>query len=217
MIKEKKEQKMKVINLIGAPGSGKSTTMLGMTYQMKMLGLSVENTPEYFKELILEGTDKCRFGGQLMVLAEQNKRLDRCVEKNDFVITDCPLPLIGYYTHKAGGYVSSFDNMSMELFEMYDNVVYFIERTHAFEEEKRNHGDKESRIIEQELPKYLEDRGVTFKKVKSHNGLVDDIIKDLILSNVIKAEQLKNNRIDPVLYNSIKHLNVKHLNKRKDI
>ena len=203
---------MKVINLIGAPGSGKSTTMLGMTYQMKMLGLSVENTPEYFKELILEGTDKCRFGGQLMVLAEQNKRLDRCVETNDFVITDCPLPLIGYYTHKAGGYAPSFDSMATEMYEMYDNVVYFIERTHAFEEEKRNHDDNESRLIESELPRYLEDRGIEFKRVKSHNGLVEDIVKDLILTNVIKAEQLRNNRISPEMYDRFKGLN-----KRKDL
>ena len=42
---------MKVINLFGAPSCGKSTTMLGLTYQMKMLGLNVENTPEFFKEM----------------------------------------------------------------------------------------------------------------------------------------------------------------------
>lgn len=185
---------MKVINLIGAPGSGKSTTMLGMTYMMKMLGLSVENTPEYFKELILEGADKCRFGGQLMVLAEQNKRLDRCVETNDFVVTDCPLPLIGYYTHKAGGFAPSFDRMALEMTEMYDNVFYFIERTHAFEAEKRNHDDTQSRMIEIELPSYLEERGIKFKVVKSQANLAEEIIKDLIASNVITFEQLMNNR-----------------------
>ena len=198
---------MKVINLIGAPGSGKSTTMLGLTYQMKMLGLSVENTPEYFKELILEGTDKCRFGGQLMVLAEQNKRLDRCVETNDFVITDCPLPLIGYYTHKAGGYAPSFDKMANEMYEMYDNVVYFIERTHAFEEEKRNHSDIQSRLIEQELPIYLEERGISFKRVKSHNNLVEELVKDMVFSNVIKQNQLENNRISKELSERFKSLN----------
>lgn len=198
---------MKVINLIGAPGSGKSTTMLGMTYEMKMLGLSVENTPEYFKELILEGTDKCRFGGQLMVLAEQNKRLDRCVEKNDFVITDCPLPLIGYYTHKAGGFAPSFDSMVNEIYDTYDNVVYFIERTHAFEEEKRNHDDSQSRLIEQELPAYLQERGITFKRVKSHVGLVHEIVKDLIFTNVIKSEQLMNNRISPDMYSKFSGIN----------
>ena len=89
---------MKVINLFGAPSCGKSTTMLGLTYQMKMLGLNVENTPEFFKEMIYEDGRTERFGGQLYILGEQNRRLARLQEKSEFVVTDCPLPLIGYYT-----------------------------------------------------------------------------------------------------------------------
>lgn len=38
--------------------------MLDLTSDLKLMGLSVENTPEFFKELILEDSHKAAFGGQ---------------------------------------------------------------------------------------------------------------------------------------------------------
>ena len=127
---------MKVINLFGAPGSGKSTAMLGLTFKMKMAGLSVENTPEYFKEVIFEKTDPALFGGQLFVLGEQNRRLARLIKTNQFAVTDCPLPLIGYYTPE--NYIDGFHQFIDNLFNKYDNENYFIVRNHQFENEKKN-------------------------------------------------------------------------------
>lgn len=183
---------MKVINLCGAPGAGKSTTMLGLTYQMKMMGLSVENTPEFVKELILEESHRANFGGQLYILAEQNRRLARLVGKNDFAITDCPLPLIGYYTPE--NYVEGFDSFVKNLYHGYDNINYFIVRKHNFENEKRIHGEEESDKIASELPAYFEKNGIVFKVIESSPDLVEKILADLINENIIKFEQLQKSR-----------------------
>lgn len=184
---------MKVINLFGAPGAGKSTTMLGLTYKMKMMGLSVENTPEFFKELILEGSDKADFGGQLVILGEQNRRLARLINKNDFAVTDCPLPLVGFYAPEK--YVEGFHEFVNNLYNRYDNSMnYFIVRKHEFENEKRIHDEKESDLISTELPKYLEKFNVPFKYIESGDDLVDIIIDDLIENNIISNEQLNNSR-----------------------
>lgn len=102
------------INLLGAPGCGKSTTMLGLTYKMKMMGLNVENTPEFFKDLVLEESDKSEFGGQLYVLGEQNRRLAR-LKHVDFAVTDCPLPLVGYYTSED--YIPGFQYFVQNLLD----------------------------------------------------------------------------------------------------
>lgn len=183
---------MKIINLYGAPGAGKSTTMLGLTYIMKMMGLSVEHTPEFFKELILENSDSEKFGGQLYILGEQNRRLARLKGQNDFAVTDCPLPLIGYYTPED--YIDGFDTIVKNLYHKYDNVNYFILRNHEFESEKRIHDETQSDEIASKLPEYFEKNGVVYKVMRSGPDLVERIIEDLIEQKIISPENLANAR-----------------------
>ncbi len=185
---------MKVINLYGAPSAGKSTAMLGLTYQLKLMGLSAENTPEFFKEMIYENSSAETFGGQLYVLGEQNRRLARLKGKNDFTITDCPLPLIGYYTSE--GYVDGFNQFLNNLYHSYDNVNYFIVRKHEFESEKRAHNQDQADAIEQALPEYLERMGVECIVMESGEDLVERIIEDMIQRNVIEVDQLANARLE---------------------
>lgn len=187
---------MKVINLYGPPGCGKSTTMEGLTYEMKLLGLSVECTPEVFKELILEEAEKTKHGGQLTILAKQNARLVRLDGKNDFTITDCPLPLIGYYTPQD--YITGFHDTINSLYNHYDNVNYFIIRKHEFENEKRSHDEEQSLRIEKEIPVFLDKYGIPFKTlestVPSGERLVNRILTDLIETNVITLDHLSKSR-----------------------
>ncbi len=183
---------MKIINLFGAPSAGKSTAMLGLTYQMKMMGLSVENTPEFFKEMIYEDGRAELFGGQLYVLGEQNRRIARLVGKNDFAVTDCPLPLIGFYT--AEDYVLGFHQFVKNLNNKYNNVNYLILRKHEFENEKRVHDEDQSKKIEEDLPIYLTNLGIEYKIIESSNKLVEDLLEDLIKTNVIAKSHLLKSR-----------------------
>jgi hypothetical protein len=183
---------MKTINLFGAPSSGKSATMLGLTYQLKMNGLSAENTPEFFKELILEGSDKTDFGGQLYILSEQNRRLARLEGKNDFAVTDCPLPLIGFYTKE--NYINGFKKFVNNLFENYDNVNYFLVRKHEFENEKRNHDAEQADEINIKLMKYLQKKNIPFKIIETDQDVISVILHDLVHKNIITLEQLENSR-----------------------
>lgn len=183
---------MKVINLFGAPGAGKSTTMLGLTYKMKMMGLSVENTPEYFKELILEEGQHAKFGGQLHVLSEQNRRLARLLGKNDFAVTDCPLPLIGFYT--PGDYFNGFSDLVTQLNNQYDNVNYIIIRKHEFENEKRDHNEEQSDLIAEELPEHLRKNNIEYKVFESSEDLVERIFHDLVSERIITPNHLQKSR-----------------------
>lgn len=192
---------MKIINLFGAPSAGKSTAMLGLTYQMKMMGLSVENTPEFFKEMIYEDGRAELFGGQLYVLGEQNRRIARLVGKNDFAVTDCPLPLIGFYTSEE--YVTGFHDFVKNLNNKYSNINYLILRKHEFENEKRVHDEDQSKKIEQELPLYLTNLGIEYKVFESSNNLVEDLLNDLINSGIISREHLINSR-NPEIRNKYK-------------
>lgn len=183
---------MKVINLFGAPSSGKSSAMLGIAYHLKMAGLSIEKTDEYFKELILEQTQKGDFGGQLSILSEQNRRLARLLGKNDFAVTDCPLPLITYYT--PNDYIESFKSFSLDLFRQYDNVNYFLQRNHEFETEKRDHDEHQSNQIHLELIEFLSLHQIPFKMIQTGPNLVQEIIEDLCNQSIITQTHLEKSR-----------------------
>lgn len=83
--------KLKVINLWGAPGVGKSTTAAGLFNLMKAKGHSVELITEVAKDLTYE-QQYPRLANQLHILAEQDLKLRRLEGKVEWVITDSPLP-----------------------------------------------------------------------------------------------------------------------------
>ena len=43
-----------VVNLFGGPGAGKSTLMAYLFYKLKILGVEVEMSPEFAKDLVWE-------------------------------------------------------------------------------------------------------------------------------------------------------------------
>lgn len=195
---------MKVINLFGEPSAGKTATMLSLAGKMKKMGLSVDIASEFYKELVYENThsgnahfDKIventrnqvlKFGGQLSILSEQNKRLARLSGTVDFAITDCPLPLIAYYTPK--GYVEGFEKFALNLFQSYDNCNFFIKRNHEFENKARVHSEEQALEISKELPSYLN----KFLKGDVKEVFTGDFIEDEILAILAEKDIIKLNK-----------------------
>ena len=67
----------KVINLVGGPGSGKSTAMAGVFYNLKRLGVNCEMVTEYVKDKVWEESfktieDQFYLNGQLKVYRKRN-------------------------------------------------------------------------------------------------------------------------------------------------
>jgi ABC-type oligopeptide transport system ATPase subunit len=128
-VKNKKEIKMLIINLWGAPGSGKSTTASGLFFLMKINKKKVELVTEFAKELVWEKRENM-FGDQVSIFSEQNRRLCRLEDHNiDFAITDSPLPLPVFY--QPQNYLPSFEQMVFEQFHRYNNLNYFLKRKHS--------------------------------------------------------------------------------------
>jgi len=79
---------MKVINLFGGPGSGKSTTAAGLFQKMKLKHMSVELISEYAKKLVYSNRLENMLDQQEYIFAKQNNMLHMLRDKVDFVITD---------------------------------------------------------------------------------------------------------------------------------
>lgn len=137
---------MKVINLFGGPGIGKSTFASYLFYKLKSEGYNAELVSEYAKELTWEENfDK--LSDQLYVTAKQNRRLNRLKNKVDVVVTDCPILLgINYSTPSyIGGF---FVPMVFSLFESYTNINIVLDRVKPYVNEGRTQTEEEARNID---------------------------------------------------------------------
>lgn len=136
---------MKVINLWGSPGAGKSTTAAGLFYKMKTAGYNVELVTEYVKDAVWDERTNL-FKDQLYLLAQQNRRLERLRGKVDYAISDSPLLLVLAYSPKD--YYNSFNGIVLDIWNSYDNYNYLLHRKHKYINEGRIHTETEANMID---------------------------------------------------------------------
>lgn len=91
-----------VINIFGAPGSGKSTTAAGIYYNLKLQHAHCEMVREYIKNWSWEGRKPGKYD-QLYILGKQAKYESNLYGKVDYIITDSPIILSGFYEHIYDG------------------------------------------------------------------------------------------------------------------
>lgn len=149
----------KIINLFGAPGAGKSTVAAELFAYMKKEKYSVELVTEYAKDLVWSERHNM-FPQQDYIFAKQRHRIDRLVDKVDFVITDSPIILSAMYPEFVGSSwnvdtLSSFRMFVKQVYAMYDNINMFLERQHAYDPVGRNQTEEESDEISRRMLNWL--------------------------------------------------------------
>jgi tRNA uridine 5-carbamoylmethylation protein Kti12 len=135
---------MKVINLFGSPGTGKSTTAAGLFFLMKTAGLSVELISEYAKQMVWDERSRM-FQDQIYLTAKQNHKQDMLRGKVDYCITDSPL-LLGLH-YAAPDYYPSYRVLLKEIWNSYENINFFLTRVKPYVAVGRNQNEEESNRI----------------------------------------------------------------------
>lgn len=173
---------MKVINFFGCPGAGKSTTAAALFAFMKNKGLNVELVTEYFKELVWENTAK-KTTDYLYVLANQNRRLERLRDKVDYIVTDCPLLLVGFYATKYGKHIDIVSNLSRDMYNTYDNINFLISAPKEISSSGRIHSLEESLQLGQEMMAYLIDNwqvGADICLINNDKNIINNCLKHIL-------------------------------------
>lgn len=171
---------MKIINLYGGPGSGKSTTAAGLFSLMKMEGQRVELVTEFARDEINSGNSH-RLQDQDWIFAHQHHRIQRLQDSGvDYVITDSPLLLMLVYADDVWcdkPYLSSFKTFVYEVNATYNSYNFFIERNDEFFEDDggRVHDLEQSKKIDERILAMLDYHRVPYTKFAAGDNQIKKI------------------------------------------
>lgn len=168
---------MKVINLFGGPGVGKSTTAAGLFFEMKKMGLEVELVQEYAKDMVWEQRHNV-LEDQIYVFAKQQRRIARLVAHNiSWVITDSPIPL-GLVYVKPDTLGDNFSNLVMETFDSYENYNFLLSRNVAYNPVGRNQKNVQEAVdFDVKVHNLMKKYQMTYKPIVGGEPAVPSILK----------------------------------------
>lgn len=174
-----------VINLIGGPGSGKSTCASGIFYELKKLGINCELSLEFVKDKVWEESYKV-LDDQLYVFGKQYHKLFRLKDKVDVIITDSPL-LISIHYNKISS--QHFNNLVVEQYHTFNNLMYFINRSETYQTEGRLQTKEESEMIDRDIKTILETYGIDYTEISC-----EDAVKHIVneVKNKLNQEYSEN-------------------------
>ena len=153
---------MKVINLFGGPGTGKSTTAAALFALMKRNGYNVELITEFAKDLVWTERNK-ELGDEIYIFGKMYHKLWRLKGKVDYVINDSPLPFCHYYDREK---IKYFKEFVMNAFNSFDNINFLLKRHFKYQEEGRIQTESEADLVDSDIRSLIETNGIfIFKEI----------------------------------------------------
>lgn len=166
---------MKVINLFGGPGTGKSTVAADLFAKMKWMNKNVELIGEYAKDATWEKRHQL-FDDQLYILAKQNRKLERLKNQVEYVITDSPLLLnIAYIDPNY--FPLTYPKFVRNLYDSYNNLNIFLLREKPYHAIGRRQTEEEARAIDARVIDLLHDSNQEWYTIKADEKARDEILK----------------------------------------
>ena len=177
------KRKVRSLQLLGGPGSGKSTTSHGLMYTLKKNRKEVECIQEYVKSWIHEGraildTD------QIYLLSKQARKEQILVGKTDFIVSDSPIIMSPTYEkmytqapYVCQSIVEKFQAEAKRAGVEYEYI--YLNRTQPYNPVARNQNEKEAIEIDIKLKEYLVEHKIPFITVDVGENTVDEICERL--------------------------------------
>lgn len=166
-----------IVNLFGSPGAGKSTLAAGLFYFLKRSGVNCEIIPEFAKTLTWAQRHK-ELKTQPYVFGKQLIQIDRCQDQVECVITDSPILLSYFYTDDS--YPASFKQSVFDIYNLYNNLNFFIKREKEYNPVGRNQTAEESDAISDKILAFLQNSGIDFMECSGNieADRLAEVIKD---------------------------------------
>jgi hypothetical protein len=143
-----------------------------------MLGINCELVSEFAKDKTWEHNDTA-LNCQEYVFGKQSYRLARCRDEVDVIITDSPLPLTIIYT-KDEKLVEPMTNLVMTIFDSYDNINFFINRTKPYNPKGRNQTAEESDAISLRIKELYNKLNIPYTEIEGNAAGYEAAIKIIV-------------------------------------
>ena len=170
-----------VVNLLGGPGSCKSTSAALLFAILKRKDINAELVTEFAKSAAWENNVKA-IENQAYVFGKQCYKMSRCADDVDVIITDSPLILSIIYNHDKR-LTENFNLSVMDVFNSYNNLNVFLNRAQKYDHKGRFQTEDEAKAIDEEILSTLKERGVPYIKV-TPNDEGYQFITDLIMTKL---------------------------------
>lgn len=144
---------VKVINLFGGPGSGKSSTAAGLFHLMKYANLKVELVREFVKYAAWTNNDSL-FEDYIYIFAKQQRQQRILRDKVDWIITDSPIILAPIYAKNNG--TESFFTLCLDTFKEYENINFFLRRDKEYHSYGRTQTEQQAWAMDGQIRNFLD-------------------------------------------------------------
>jgi len=171
---------MRVINLLGGPGLGKSTTAAHLLYLLKTKGYDAELVPEHAKLLFYMEVSKLQWNNQLEILSNQYKWLHCLNDKIDYAIVDSPLINSAIYVDDP-----HINKLSLNLFNKFSNTNFLLSREDSYYSNNgRGQTLEEARLIDRKVELFLNRNNIPYYVEEvSRGGIGYSILKKIRASH----------------------------------
>ena len=149
-----------LINLIGAPSRGKSTTAGRLFAKLKGMDLNAELSPEYVKQWVYRGQSVTPFD-QMYIFGKEVYRQSHLFNKVDFLISDSPVMLTAFYHLYVNG-DNALREVCKDFYDMAERIAnvkvlnFFLTRKKKYQTKGRFHTEEQAQEIEHLLHSFLE-------------------------------------------------------------
>jgi hypothetical protein len=171
-----------VINLFGAPASGKSTTAAGLFYRLKLANKDCELITEYVKRMARMGKPIQMFD-QIKIFSKQAVSEYELYNTTDYLITDCPLLLPAIYHNHYNNNQSTTDIALTIMRQASNNGVtyknFMLKRTVPYVQVGRYETEDAANALDGFITKQLQACGVDFTAIENDENTLEKIMRVL--------------------------------------
>ena len=175
-----------VINIIGAPGVGKTTISALLFARLKLRGYICEYVQEYAKKLVWM-KDYDSLNNQYHVTKKQYELLQQISGHVNFIVTDGPLIHGIYYNKYNKDNISNIDKTEkyiLDSFNKFNNINIVLDRVNRvnrkYETEGRIQTEDEAKDIDIILKHLLKINSIKYVNYPAEESSLNDIIEFIV-------------------------------------
>lgn len=167
---------MILVNLYGAPGTGKSTGAAYIYSKLKLEGINCELVTEYAKDMVWDQNKKAIYN-QAYIFGNQYYRISRLENEVDVVITDSPLLLsIIYNKDKRLG--NEFIQLVKSVSNSYENRIDILfKKVKQYKTVGRLHNEEQSDKLYNEIKDLLDTVNPDYEVVEATQEGYEKVIE----------------------------------------